>query len=155
MRKIFTALAMLAVLTLYGSPAHAAPAYPTCAELGTASGWCTLEDGTLAMHGGANMQPTPTTECGDVTESGVVVGDNAAGCGYPAPPVEEPTVPETPTAPETVPEAYTAPEPVTVPTRTELAYTGPENAVYLGIGLALITIGALMIRRNRGVPDTP
>ena len=143
MRKIFIVLSMLAVLTLYGSPANAAPAYPTCAELGTASGWCTLEDGTLAMHGGANLAPPPTTECGQVTESGLVVGDNAAGCGYPAPPVEALPVPET--APETVP----TPETPYAPVRDELAYTGPTTAVYLGIGLTLMVVGALLIRRTR------
>lgn len=83
------------------------------------------------------------------TVDGIVIGDNADL--YPAPPVEPPAAPiETPV---TAPTEVTTPSPVTpeaadIP-RTELAYTGAKDIFLAVIGVGIVALGVVLIRRSR------
>lgn len=90
--------------------------------------------------------PTPTTECGQVTESGVIVGDNSAFCPSPefeyveAVPSPNDSVNEVPA--QTAPSVAEQPVPVV---REELAYTGADDLIVLTAGIALITLGIVLV----------
>lgn len=106
----------------------------------------------------------PVTGCGDTTEPGVTVGDNAAGCDCPRGPSGEcyseavlmpgytepvPAPVEPVTAPETVETAVTTaetPAPATEPVRAELAYTGAGEAILAGVGVLFVLVGVTMVR---------
>lgn len=106
----------------------------------------------------------PVTGCGDVTESGVIVGNNAEGCqsfedcprgpsgecyseAVPMPGYTEPvTAPAEPVAvPETV-ETTEIPAPTTEPVRAELADTGAGEAILAGAGVVFVLVGVTMVR---------